>query len=579
MEKVGIKVKMLDGELHYIPLDDIIFIEVDLKFCSFYLKNETPQAIIGLTTIWNMITKAAMGLEHHFMKVGRDHIINMDYYVKSDPSRNVVTLRRDPFTISSSELVKKGKRDLPRNVMAHIHALKQLHGKTDSEKPDPDTVEVPMKYFEVPIGEGPMKELLKKKEKWFGVLDNYALQKELTVSIDELNDKLPTETGHEYIDLGLKSGTLWAAHNLNQISYFAWGELYENDVFDETEYIHKKGISGIIDPTTSSLSIKYDAAHHFWGGGWRMPTKEECEELINSCTLNWCITKNKVHGCLLTGPNGHRIFLPAMGFFEGNGNKKMNELCTYWTSSSEFDKPILFKIFEHEGEALEIKSLVISEDPYIGLPIRPVISKDVLTEKKGNMKRMLIIDDFFADEDDFLMQGLDPVMDGWIIKRLTPSPTQPDDAANMIESYIEEYTPDVVVAFKAACFWGQKIKDRLTFLVEPDYKMSESISNNIALEQDDEVKAKWLKLQEYYESKEEELTEQVPRDDCWVLAEDADLQTQPQLDNGNYIELMPPQDPSRWVNTRLFPIIKEVTDRRGNSQPIQKSLYERKFLI
>ena len=104
MEKLGIKVKMMDGRLHFIPLEDIIFIQVDLKVSSFYLKNGTPQALKGLTAIWNMINKAAMGYEHHFMKVGRDYIINMDYYDNNDPSRNVVILRRDSYTISPSEL-------------------------------------------------------------------------------------------------------------------------------------------------------------------------------------------------------------------------------------------------------------------------------------------------------------------------------------------------------------------------------------------------------------------------------------------------------------------------------------------
>ena len=60
MDKVGIKVKMLDDELHFIALDDIIFIQVDRKVCSFYLKNETPQAIIKLIEVWEMIKKAAI---------------------------------------------------------------------------------------------------------------------------------------------------------------------------------------------------------------------------------------------------------------------------------------------------------------------------------------------------------------------------------------------------------------------------------------------------------------------------------------------------------------------------------------
>ena len=36
MRKVGIDVEMLDGNKHFIPLDDIIFIQVNLKISSFY---------------------------------------------------------------------------------------------------------------------------------------------------------------------------------------------------------------------------------------------------------------------------------------------------------------------------------------------------------------------------------------------------------------------------------------------------------------------------------------------------------------------------------------------------------------
>ena len=233
MEKVGIKVKMLDDKLHFIELDDIIFIQVDKKVCSFYLKNETPEATIKLIEVWEMINKAAMGHEHHLMKVGRDYIINMDYYVKNDPSRNIVILRRDSYTTTASEIVKKNKREIPKNLMAHVQAIKELQGNTGSDKKqDSEIVEIPMKYYEVPVGEAPMKRLLKNKEKWFGVLDNYAIQKELTVSIKDLNDDHHSEAGHEYVDLGLLSGTLWSTHNLGEYdkdthSYYGWGELYD----------------------------------------------------------------------------------------------------------------------------------------------------------------------------------------------------------------------------------------------------------------------------------------------------------------------------------------------------------------
>ena len=581
MEKVGIQVEMLDGDLHLVPLDDIIFIQVERKTCSFYLKEGTPEATIGLTKLWEMIEEAGKGYDHHLKKVGRKHIINMDCIDRVDRSKLAVVLRRDPYTIMDPEVVKKNTRELPKEVLNHVKALKELQGRSDSEKKE----EVPVMYYEVEIGDEPMKKLLQdlKKQKRIEVLGNYALIKKLTVPVEELNDEYLTEAGYEYVDLGLPSGTLWAAENLNGDSYFAWGELYENDIFDEKEYIHKKGLTGLIDSQTSALSLKYDAARHFRGGGWRMPTKEECEELLNECILSWCITEDRVHGCLLTGPNGNRIFLPARGLREGDRLNKWDDLCAYWTSSNkENGRPSALKVFEIEDEELELNRWVASDDPYRGLPIRPVISKGGLTGQEGNLKRMLFLnDEYFVNEEDRVMQDNDLIMDGWIIKRFTP-PVKPEEAINVIANALKKFNPDVVVAFKTSCFWGQVIKKDLKFLVEPGWKISEGMKNYMATEQVDLEEKDWLVTQDmidYYESKEEVLTTKDLKDTCWILAEEPWDLDDPQFDRCNSVELLPTNNLTRWANTRLLPIIKEVTDRLSKGPTGEKTLYERKFVI
>lgn len=57
----------------------------------------------------------------------------------------------------------------------------------------------------------------------------------------------------------------------------------------------------------------HDAATANWGGNWRMPTKEQFQELIDSC--KWEFTGN---GYTVTGPNKNSIFLPAAGYRYGN---------------------------------------------------------------------------------------------------------------------------------------------------------------------------------------------------------------------------------------------------------------------
>ena len=63
-----------------------------------------------------------------------------------------------------------------------------------------------------------------------------------------------------------------------------------------------------------------------------LPTKEQCEELINNCTWKWRGGKNK--GVYVTGKNGNSIFLPAVGEEYSDGSRQAEgEAGSYWSSS------------------------------------------------------------------------------------------------------------------------------------------------------------------------------------------------------------------------------------------------------
>ena len=136
--------------------------------------------------------------------------------------------------------------------------------------------------------------------------------------------------GHEYVDLGLPSGTLWATCNVGANSpedygdYFAWGETetkttcdwdtykYGNGDYDElTKYCSnfEQGHHGFTDNLTV-LQPDDDAATANWGNGWCMPTKEQWEELCNNTEHVWKAW-NGVNGFLFKGKNGAVLFLPA----------------------------------------------------------------------------------------------------------------------------------------------------------------------------------------------------------------------------------------------------------------------------
>ena len=141
------------------------------------------------------------------------------------------------------------------------------------------------------------------------------------------------EHDHEYVDLGLPSGTLWATCNIGASApeeygdYFAWGETEPKDdynwntnkwgYYDENSKLHITKYNtnngyGTVDNKTE-LDPEDDAAYVNWGPSWRMPTTVQMKELINKCSWEWT-TRNGIPGQLVTGPNGNSIFLPATGY-------------------------------------------------------------------------------------------------------------------------------------------------------------------------------------------------------------------------------------------------------------------------
>ena len=112
--------------------------------------------------------------------------------------------------------------------------------------------------------------------------------------------------GHDYVDLGLPSGIMWATCNVGAASpeeegnSYAWGETTTKDTYSQDNYTYSDN--------PESLPADHDAAAVVWGGGWHTPTSTDFEELVNNCTLERT-TLNDVEGYVFTGPNGNSIFM------------------------------------------------------------------------------------------------------------------------------------------------------------------------------------------------------------------------------------------------------------------------------
>ncbi len=177
------------------------------------------------------------------------------------------------------------------------------------------------------------------------------------------------------IDLGLTSGTKWACCNIGSNKpedygiYFAWGEITaRTSDFTKWEYEHfdEENVK-IIDIGDNIAGTKYDAASTNWGSTWRMPTKEQFEELFKECKYD-LLTVNNVNGLRLKGKNGNIIFIPYSGNMVGEGDAVSHPgmIGDYWSSTSGS--------LESAYELFMYNILVeIQGEPKVnGLTIRPV---------------------------------------------------------------------------------------------------------------------------------------------------------------------------------------------------------------
>ena len=85
------------------------------------------------------------------------------------------------------------------------------------------------------------------------------------------------------------------------------------------------------------LTPAHDAAHVYWGGGWRIPTHDELNDLCyNKCDWSW-VTTNGVDGYMVRGRGsfaGASIFLPTTGQGGGNLLSDAGKFGYYWTSNA-----------------------------------------------------------------------------------------------------------------------------------------------------------------------------------------------------------------------------------------------------
>lgn len=145
----------------------------------------------------------------------------------------------------------------------------------------------------------------------------------------------------EAVDLGLS--VKWRGWNLGANSpeecggYYSWGELEEKPEYTWSSYFDNP-YSDTGDWVGCTLAAdvsgtERDAATVTLGAEWRMPTKEEMQELVDKCQWEWT-SSGGIGGYKVTGPSGKSIFLPAAGSIDGTDVANKGSYGGYWTGTA-----------------------------------------------------------------------------------------------------------------------------------------------------------------------------------------------------------------------------------------------------
>ena len=209
-----------------------------------------------------------------------------------------------------------------------------------------------------------------------------------------INSSHIMHNGHEFVDLGLPSGLLWATCNVGAYSpsetggYYAWGETKMKEVNNYTyesykwdyvwDYVNSYEFSKYnTSDKKNTLENSDDVATVLWGSGCRIPTYDEYKELYTNCT--WTkVFYNNIYGYIIEGHNGNFIFLPAAGrisYVSGNFPNPSTTIQAYssvpyyWSSSLVVNENEYAYSFSDSYSSLEQR--LRTE----GLTIRPVLDK------------------------------------------------------------------------------------------------------------------------------------------------------------------------------------------------------------
>lgn len=197
--------------------------------------------------------------------------------------------------------------------------------------------------------------------------------------------------GHEYVDLGLPSGTLWATCNVGADTpeaygnYYAWGEITGYDegkiTFNWSTYKYSSNTSGDwMTKYNSYQNLQLEAADDVatvnWGANWCIPSKAQFEELIAECTWTWDATKSAF--VVTSKTNSKEIVFSLGGQREDTPDSNYGPLYAagkigyYWANTT-----INNQFYSADGLAInkDYGASMLVTNRYRGRSVRPVVKR------------------------------------------------------------------------------------------------------------------------------------------------------------------------------------------------------------
>ena len=173
--------------------------------------------------------------------------------------------------------------------------------------------------------------------------------------------KIITTPRYTAIDLGLPSGRLWANMNVGAEKetdygkYFQWGDTvgYTDASHSTTDTYPGGGSDSLaawdaenlqsvtgMEYSTKILKPTVDAATVNMGSKWRMPTFEDCAELLNNTNYEYAEIDGVKGGKFISKiDNSKYIFLPFAGVAVEGNFEVLGIVGGVWSSSVDSDFP------------------------------------------------------------------------------------------------------------------------------------------------------------------------------------------------------------------------------------------------